>query len=96
MGFLDFPLINETQYALLICQSSTGNILDENLNRYKNMTDINVFFIFNSLEETHQFIEMRKMPNTDFEIYDNNKKIVAVVTTPKQRFVEKKKWWQWW
>ncbi len=82
MGFLDFPKINETQYALLICQSTTGHILDENLNRYKNMIDKNVFFIFNSLEETQQFIEIRKMPNTDFEIFDNNKKSVAVISFP--------------
>ena len=96
MGFLDFPLINETQYALLICQSSTGNILDKNLNRYKNMSDINVYFIFNSLDETHQFIEARKLPNTDFEIYDNNKLIVEVISFPSVQFVEKEEWWKWW
>lgn len=82
MGFLDFPKLNSGQYALLICQANTGNILDENLERYKDNGRNNVFFIFNSLEEAKRFIEKRKTSNTDFEVFDKDKESVLVISIP--------------
>ena len=85
MGFLDFPKLNSGQYALLICQANTGNILDENLERYKDNGRNNVFFIFNSLEEAKWFIEKRKTSNTDFEVFDKDKDSVLVISIPPAR-----------
>jgi hypothetical protein len=82
MGFLDFPKLNTTQYALLICQANTGNILDEKLERYKDTGSNNVFFLFDSLDEAKFFIKEREIDNIDFEVFNANKESVLVISIP--------------
>jgi hypothetical protein len=94
MNFLDFPKINNNQYALLICRSNTGHILDENLNRYKETESNNIYFIFDNLENAYQFIEARKRANVDFEIFDTNRKSIEIISIPPEPDTDKKGWWK--
>jgi hypothetical protein len=94
MDFLDFPKINNNQFAVLICQSNTGHILDENLNRYKETKSSNIYFIFDNLENAYQFIEARKRANVDFEIFDNNRKSVEIISIPPEPHLDKSSRWK--
>ena len=70
----EFPNLNENQYALVICEFTTGIVLDENMNYSTGLKSS--YFIFESLNSAQLFIEENNKPNTCFEIFDKDKSLV--------------------
>lgn len=76
-----FPTLSDGQLALLICESTTGIVLNEKLEWGDSGID-HIYYIFESKEKAIVFIELKKKPNIVFTLYDKNKKIVFRIDYP--------------
>jgi len=91
------PELEKGQYTVLICQSTTGIVLDEKL-EYHLSGSSSPYFIFNSLVEAKSFIDAKGKPDSTFQIFDSSmnnifkKHFDPIIIKPKST----NKWWKFW
>lgn len=86
------------EFELIVCESTTGIVLDENLDYCTKSEQSSLFF--DSLDEVSVFIEKYKQSdNVFFQVFNSNKELVYEhENSPKlgAKTVKEKRWWQVW
>lgn len=78
----DFPKINKGQYVLLISNSSTGVVLNTQLETYReDIKNGSIYTVFENINDIEEQIIVLKEKNSDLEfvIYDENKNVIKYV-----------------
>lgn len=66
----------ERKYRLVICESTTGIVLDRNLDHYKDHQGSEPCIYFDSMNEVEQFIGARNKENVCYEVFDRSGNLV--------------------
>jgi len=93
MQISEIKLTSE-QVSLLICESSSGIIMDSGLN-YLPGNQIH-FSVFPSLEAAKLFIEAKQKANTTFQVYNHKNEMLYELTLERGPLPikKRKKFWQ--
>jgi len=93
----EFPNLGKYQVGMVICESTTGIILNKKLEYSLDNKD-SPYFIFESIDLAKKYANSISKSNVVFEIFNSeNKLIFTKENAPKLNLkTEIKKWWEFW